>query len=186
MHSIVQDIRFTLRKLIKSPGFAVVSVLTLALGIGANTAIFTVVNASLLRALPYRNESRLVHLQETRTAEGIAQFELSYPDFLDLRERAHSFEALGGYSGTPATYTSKDGSEVLPVSVVSANFFDVLGVRLAQGRSFQANADVAGGERGVVLTYQGWQRRFGGDPRGDGTQPQPQRRTLFSCRNLAA
>jgi len=164
MRSIVQDLRFTLRKLVKSPGFTTVSVLTLALGIGANSAIFTVVNASLLRALPYHDESRLMHLQETRTSEGIAQFEFSYPDFLDLRERAHSFEAIGGYSGTPATYTSKDGSEVLPVSVVSANFFDVLGVRVAQGRSFQANADVAGGERGVILTYQGWQRRFGGDP----------------------
>jgi putative ABC transport system permease protein len=164
VRSIGQDIRYALRQLLRSPGFAVVSVLTLALGIGANTAIFTVVNASLLRALPYQNESRLLHLQETRAAEGVAQFEFDYPDFLDLRERAHSFEALAGYSGTPATYTSNDGAEVLPVTVVSANFFDVLGVRLAQGRTFQSNADLAGGERGVVLTYQGWQRRFGGEP----------------------
>lgn len=164
MSSIAHDIRYTLRQLLRSPGFAAVSVLTLALGIGANTAIFTVVNASLLRALPYQDESRLLHLQETRAAEGVAQFEFSYPDFRDLPERSHSFEALAGYSGSPATYSSKDGSEVLPITVVSANFFDVLGVRLTQGRSFQASADVAGGERGVVLTYQGWQRRFGGNP----------------------
>ena len=91
MRSIRQDIRYTLRQIVRSPGFAAVSVLTLALGIGANTAIFTVVNASLLRALPYQNESRLLHLQETRAAEGVAQFEFSYPDFLDLRERSHSF-----------------------------------------------------------------------------------------------
>jgi predicted permease len=149
---------------LKSPGFAAVSVLTLALGIGANTAIFTIVNASLLRSLPYPAESSLLHLQETRPSEGIAQMEFSYPDFVDLRTRANSFESVAGYSSAPATYSDPNGVQVIPVAAVSANFFDTLGVRLAQGRSFLANADVAGGERAVVLTYQGWQRRFGGTP----------------------
>ena len=162
MHSLSHQVRYAIRQLAKSPGFAVVSVLTLALGIGANTAIFTIVNASLLRSLPYPAESRLLHLQETRASEGVAQMEFSYPDFIDLRTRSNSFESVAGYSSTPATYSDSSGVQIIPVVDVSANFFDTLGVRLAQGRSFLANADAAGGERALVLTHQGWQRRFGG------------------------
>ncbi len=164
MRSVVQDVRYAIRKLSKSPGFAIVSVLILALGIGANTAIFTLVNASLLRSLPYRSPSSLVHMQQTRTAGDFTEMEFAYPNLVDLRDHSQSFEAVGGYSAYSATYSGRDGSEQVPVGVVSANFFDVLGVRLALGRSFQSNADAAGGERAVVLSYQGWQNRFGGDP----------------------
>jgi putative ABC transport system permease protein len=162
--SVLQYFPYAFRQLRKSPAFAAIAIITLALGIGANTAIFSLVNASLLQSLPYRSPASLVHLQETRTSEDFNQMEFSYPDFVDLRTQNHSFEAMGGYSGAAATYSGKDGAEQVPASVVSANFFDVLGVRLASGRSFQPNADAEGGERAVVLSYQSWQNRFGGDP----------------------
>jgi hypothetical protein len=87
--SIVQDVRYAIRQLAKSPGFAVVSVVTLALGIGANTAIFTLLNAALLQPLPYREPNRLVHLMETQTAGVWQQMEFSYPDYVDQIGRAH-------------------------------------------------------------------------------------------------
>jgi putative ABC transport system permease protein len=164
MHAIFDDLRYASRQLLKSPGFAVTAVLTLALGIGANTAIFTVVNAALLRALPLQEPERLVHLSEIRTAGTFQKMEFSYPDFVDFRDHNQSFTAVGGYFPVNATYTGREGSERVVATVASANFFEVLGVQPILGRVFAANADQAGGERTVLLTYAGWQTRFGGDP----------------------
>ena len=163
MHTILHEFRYALRQLCKSPGFTVVAVLTLALGIGANTAIFTVVNAALLRALPYQDPARLVQLGETRTAGTFQKMEFSYPDFVDFRDHNQSFSGVGGYSGTNLTYSGREGAEEVVAAVASANFFDVLGVRPMLGRVFASNADEAGGEKTVLLTYSGWQTRFGGD-----------------------
>ncbi len=163
MHTILHEFRYALRQLCKSPGFTVVAVLTLALGIGANTAIFTVVNAALLRALPYQDPARLVQLGETRTAGTFQKMEFSYPDFVDFRDHNQSFSGVGGYSGTNITYSGREGAEEVVAAVASANFFDVLGVRPMLGRVFASNADEAGGEKTVLLTYSGWQTRFGGD-----------------------
>ena len=163
MHTILHEFRYALRQLCKSPGFTVVAMLTLALGIGANTAIFTVVNAALLRALPYQDPARLVHLGETRTAGTFQKMEFSYPDFVDFRDHNQSFSGVGGYSGTNVTYSGREGAEEVVAAVASANFFDVLGVRPMLGRVFASNADEAGGEKTVLLTYSGWQTRFGGD-----------------------
>jgi len=164
MRTILDDLRYALRQLLKSPGFAITAVLTLALGIGANTAIFTVVNAALLRALPLQEPERLVHLSETRTTGTFQKMEFSWPDFLDFRDHNQSFAAVGGYFPINATYTGREGTERVVATVASANFFDVLGVQPMLGRVFAANADQAGGERTVLLTYAGWQTRFGGDP----------------------
>ena len=164
MHAIFDDLRYAWRRLLKSPGFAVTAVLTLALGIGANTAIFTVVNAALLRALPLQEPERLVHLSETRTTGTFQKMEFSYPDFVDFRERNRSFTGVGGYFPVNTTYSGREGAERVVATVASANFFDVLGVRPILGRVFAANADEAGGEKTVLLTYGGWQTRFGGDP----------------------
>ncbi len=163
MSAFSQDLRFAVRQIVKSPGFAVTAVLTLALGIGANTAIFTVVNAALLRALPFPDADRLVHLSETRTAGTFQKMEFSYPDFVDFRDHNQSFSAAGGYSPINTTYTGREGAERVAVTVASANFFDVLGVRPILGRVFAANADEAGGEKTVLLTHSAWQARFGGD-----------------------
>jgi putative ABC transport system permease protein len=163
MSAFLQDIRFAVRQIVKSPGFAATAVLTLALGIGANTAIFTVVNAALLRALPFPDPGRLVHLSETRTAGTFQKMEFSYPDFVDFREHNQSFSAIGGYSNINATYTGREGAERVATTVASANFFDVLGVNQILGRVFAPNADTAGGEKTVLLTHSAWQTRFGGD-----------------------
>ena len=164
MQTLFHDLRYALRQLRKSPGFAVVSLLTLALGIGANTAIFTVVNAALLRSLPYHDPGRLVYLNETRSGAQLQKMELSYPDFVDFRDQNRSFSGVGGYSPVNATYLGAEGAESVFATVASSNFFDVLGVAPILGRSFASNADLAGGERTVILTYSGWQTRFGGDP----------------------
>ena len=163
MLSIVQDVRYAIRQLAKSPGFAIVSVVTLALGIGANTAIFTLLDAALLRPLPYHEPNRLVHLMETRTDGGFQQMEFAYPDYVDLAQHTQSFSAIGGYSGTPVTYSDANHAEQTFAAFISANFLDVLGVQPALGRSFQPGADLAGGEKAVMLSYGGWQKRFGGD-----------------------
>jgi predicted permease len=163
MHSIMQDIRYGTRQLTKSPEFACVAVLTLALGIGANTAIFTLLNAALLRPLPYDQPDRLVHLMETRTAGVWQQMEFSYPDYVDLRQHNQSFSDLGGYSGSTITYSDSEKAEQVFGAFISANFLDVLGVRPALGRGFQPNADLPDGEKAVLLSYSGWQKRFGGD-----------------------
>ena len=164
MPTLFHDLRYALRQLRKSPGFAVVSVLTLALGIGANTAIFTVVNAALLRSLPYHDPGRLVYLGETRSGAQYQKMEFSYPDFVDFRDQNHSFSGVGGYSPVNATYLGPEGAEPVLATVVSSNFFEMLGVAPIQGRSFAPNADLAGGERTAILSYAGWQARFGGDP----------------------
>jgi len=161
--SIVQDIRYVFRQLAKSPGFAVVAALTLALGIGANTAIFSLLNAALLRPLPYEEPDRLVHLMETRTAGVWQQMEFSYPDYLDLRGQNRSSSSVGGYSGATINYADPEKAEQVFAAFISANFLDVLGVRPALGRSFRPGADLADGERAVLLSYSGWQKRFGGD-----------------------
>jgi predicted permease len=163
MHTILHEIRYAWRQLCKSPGFTVVAVLTLALGIGANAAIFTVVNAALLRALPFQDAGRLVHLSETRNAGTFQVMEFSYPDFVDFRNHNQSFSGIGGYFSIDTTFSGREGTEGVVATVASANFFDVLGVRPMLGRVFAANADEASGEKTALLTYSGWEKRFGGD-----------------------
>src|SRR5436309_7164772 len=121
MALIAQELRYALRQLRKSPGFTLVSILTLALGIGANTAIFTVVNAALLKSLPYHDPSRLVNLGETRTAGTFAKMPFSYPDYADFRTRNKSFADVGAYSSNDAIYSSSEGSEQVTATVMSAN-----------------------------------------------------------------
>src|ERR1019366_9193156 len=163
MNTLLQDLRYGVRMLRKSLGFTAVALVTLALGIGANTAIFSVVKPALLQALPYQQPEQLVQIWSTRTTGDFTQMEVSYPDFVDIRDHNQVFEQLGGYSMTGATYSGPNGAEQVPTPVASANFFDVLGVRMALGRGFQPDADGAHGEKAVILSYGGWQRRFGGD-----------------------
>ena len=164
MHTLLRDLQYGMRMLRKSPGFTAVALITLALGIGANTAIFSVVKPALLQSLPFQQPERLVQVWSTRTIGDRTQFEVSYPDFVDIRAHNQVFEQLGGYSATGSNYSGPNGTEQVPTPMASANFFDVLGVRLALGRSFQPDADGAHGEKAVILSYGGWQRRFGGDP----------------------
>jgi putative ABC transport system permease protein len=164
MKTLLKDVRFAARTLWKRPGFTAVAVVTLALGIGANTAIFTVIDAALLRSLPYRDPARLVHLWETKRSRDFERREASYPDFQDWRAQGSDvFEGVAGY--TPRAYTLNAGGEVVRArgATVTANFFDLLGARAAEGRTFVAGEDEPGAAPSVLLGHGLWLRRFGGD-----------------------
>ena len=162
MNSIIKDIRFALRGLMKHPGFAAIAVITLALGIGGSTSIFTVVDAALLRGLPYKSPDRLYHIWENTPKKEFPKREFSYPDYHDYQQN-NVFEGLAAYTGGGAILSGYGDPESLNSPRVSANFFSVLGVDPLLGRTFQAGEDTQGGPKVTVLTYGFWQRRFGGD-----------------------
>src|SRR5690242_5343560 len=124
-----QDIRYALRSLTKSARFSLTAIVTLALGIAANVAIFTFVNAALIRPLPYADASRLMEVYSSKQMEVNQQFEASYPDYLDWRRENQVFEAMAGYSRNGVIFKDRDKSEVLPTAVSSDNFFQTLGVK---------------------------------------------------------
>ena len=160
----LQDLRHSARGLTKRPGFTVAVVATIALGVGANAAIFSVVEAALLRPLPYAEPDRLVHLWfERALREGGGRLEASYPDFLDIRERATTLEGVAGYHTNRATLATGDAALVLPAAKVTANFFDLLGVTPLAGRRFEEGEDGVGASPVVIITHGLWQRAFGGD-----------------------
>jgi putative ABC transport system permease protein len=163
MHKLLQDLRYAARTLLNKPGFTLIAVITLALGIGASTAIFTVVDAALLRGLPYKSPEQLYHLWESTPQKEFAQREFSYPDYQDYQKN-QVLEGLAAYTGGGAIMTGRGEPERVVAPAVSANFFSLLGVDPAIGRTFQAGEDKPGAPRVVVLTYAMWQRQFGGDP----------------------
>ena len=160
--TILQDLRYELRTLRKSPRFTTIALLTLVLGIAANVAIFTFIDATLIQPLPYRDASRLMEIYDTRQAEVFTQFEVAYPDFLDWREQQQSFESLAGYQQNQVLLRGTGTPELLSSAVVTDNFFQTLGVQPISGRDFHAAEDVATAPRTVMLSYAWWQRHFGG------------------------
>jgi putative ABC transport system permease protein len=163
MESIVKDLKFAFRSLFKRPGFVAVAVLTLALGIGGSTAIFTVVDAALLRGLPYKSPDRLYHLWEKTPQGEFSKREFSYPDYQDYQQN-NVLESLAAYTGGRVLLSGAGEPEFVGGPRVSANFFSVLGVEPVIGRTFQPGEDKQGGPKVTVLDYGLWQRRFGGDP----------------------
>ena len=159
-----QDARVALRSLRSKPGFAAVVLVTMALGIGANGAIYTVVDAALLRPLPYRSPDQLVHLWETKNGMD-DRSEASFPDFVDWRAYNSSFEALEGYDGTNVTITGGDTPFRAQGARTTSGFLAMLGVPMVLGRSFAPGEDGPGGSPLVVISYGFWRRWFGGDPR---------------------
>ncbi|HYL61307.1 MAG TPA: ABC transporter permease [Candidatus Methylomirabilis sp.] len=159
MFQLLNDIRYAFRLLLKSPGFTLIAVLTLALGIGANTAIFSVVNAVLLRPLPFRDPSRLVLVIEKSKYPTIT---VSYENYLDWRDQSHAFESMEAIYGTNMTLTGKGEPERLVARRVTAGFFPLLGVSPKIGRNFTPEEDRPGGTPVAILSYGLWQRNFGG------------------------
>ncbi|MGD8698411.1 MAG: ABC transporter permease, partial [Gemmatimonadales bacterium] len=157
-----RDVRHTLRALRQNPGFTVVAVLTLALGIGANTAIFSVVNGVLLRPLPYADPDRLIRIFEIEPRGGW-WFTFSPPNFTSLRDEATLLEDVAAYRETSETLTGEGDPERLAAMRVSTGFFELLGTPPQLGRSFIPEEEVAGAEPVVILSHGLWQRRFGGD-----------------------
>jgi len=162
MHKLLQDLRYAVRTLLKKPGFTMIAVITLALGIGAGTAIFTVVDAALLRGLPYKSPEHLYHLWESTPQKEFAQREFSYPDYQDYQKN-QVLEGVAAYTGGGAIMSGRGEPERVLAPGASANFFSLLGVEPNLGRTFQPGEDKPGAPRVTVLTYGMWQRRFGGD-----------------------
>jgi putative ABC transport system permease protein len=163
METVRKDIQFALRGFRKNPGFTAMAVLTLMLGIGANTAIFSVVNAVLIRSLPFERPAGLVVLWGNVQRTTVERRGASYPDFLDWRAQTHTFVDLAAYGNT--TYTlAGDEPEPVDGEAVSAGYFNLLGARPAQGRLFRDEEDRPGAARVVVVGHALWQRRFAADP----------------------
>jgi len=160
--SVGQDVKFAARSLRKRPGFAATVLLTLALGIGANAAIFSVVDAILLKPLPFAQPDRLVHLWEVYQSNVDNRSEASYPDYLDWRARNRSFTDVAGYHGSGFVFDTEH-PQIVRAAKTTANFFDVLGVHAEIGRTFVAGEDGVGAPRRVLLGYEFWQRSFAGD-----------------------
>src|SRR5262245_19775081 len=163
---VLQDLRYSARILSKKPGFTLITVLTLALGIGANTAIFSVVNAVLIRAFPYKDADRLVIVWETRQGE---QNTVSPANFFDWQEQNSVFEGMAGYADTRVTLIDNSGAgdntpEEIPAQRTTANLFSVLGVNALLGRTFSPEDGRPGQNNVVVVSYGLWQNRFGGNP----------------------
>ncbi|MGH7647334.1 MAG: ABC transporter permease, partial [Gemmatimonadaceae bacterium] len=161
--SLAQDVRIALRGLRTRRTFAFTVIVTIALGVGANAAIFSVLDAVLLRALPYAQPDRLVHLWETFQSNVVNQSEASYPDYVDWRARNRVFADMGGYQGASFVLGTEHPT-VERGTKSTANFFDVLGVRAALGRTFAAGEDAPGAPRVALLSDALWKRSFGGDP----------------------
>jgi len=158
----MNDLKFAFRQLLKNPGFTAVAVLKLALGIGANTAIFSIFNALLVRRLPFPNPDRLVWVEE------ISKQSSQEPwggHFLDWQEHSQTLEAIATYDNATRTLITKTGPERVEVSMISAGFLSLLGAYpIPPGRSFSATEDKPGGERVAILSHELWQRHFRGDP----------------------
>ena len=185
MHTLWQDMRYALRLLTKNPGFGAIAVLSLALGIGANTTIFTVINAILLHPLPVKDISRVVQVDtidtKTRvTAANATKLGMSFPNYQDYARDNQVFTALGCTVG-PLPLTWSGGAEPKQIfgQLVSANYFDILGMRPAAGRFFLPDEDTKlGGNDVAVLSYSLWANKFGSDPSRGRQSSHAQRHSL--------
>jgi putative ABC transport system permease protein len=164
METFLQDLRFGARTLRRNPGFTIVAVITLALGIGANSAIFSVVNAVLLRPLPYAEPDRLMRVFASAPERGLSQTNLSFRHVTALEEENRSFERVGAYTSDSANLTGIDEPLQLNVTRMSAGVLDVLKIYPAAGRNFLPEEDKAGAPHVVILSHNLWKNQFGGAP----------------------
>jgi len=163
MQTLWQDLRYGARMLLKKPGFTLIAVITLALGIGANAAIFSVVNAVLLRPLPFKDPDRLMLIRETKLPQ-FPEFSVSPGNFLDWRKQNTVFERLVAFSGLSFNMVGTGDPEQIRGMKVTDGFFATLGAQPQMGRDFLAEEDQPGRDNVVILSHGLWQRRFGGDP----------------------
>jgi putative ABC transport system permease protein len=162
LECLQQDFRFALRQLRKSPGFTAIAALTLALGIGANTAVFSIVYSALLQPLPYRDASRLMVLNETTPNVGVVT--VSYPNFLDWRAQSHTFSEFAALHNVSFNLSGVTEPESISGFAVSPNFLAMIGMRPIIGRDFQPSEEKSGTDPVAILSYSLWQRRFAGTP----------------------
>ncbi|MCI0722874.1 MAG: ABC transporter permease [Acidobacteria bacterium] len=170
LEQIWHDVRFGARMLVNSPGFTIVAVLTLALGIGANTAMFSIIDAILLRPLSFPDPERLVQIWETDRRQGLFQQTISPHEFNDWRTNTKSFEVIAAYKFAPLTLIEEGRAEYVRASAVSASFFSVLRVQPMLGRDFLPEEDAPGRNRVAILSFAFWKQHFGSDPAVVGRQ----------------
>jgi len=165
--NILRDVRFGFRVLVKNPGFTSIAILTLALGIGANTAIFSFVYAALLRPLPYSQPAQLITLgcyrPQQSTPDPLDNWVVSYPDYVDWAHQSTAFQSLAGFSGDGFIYRGNGESQLINGAQSTTNFFSTLGVTPFLGRDFAPGEDIASGPKVAMLTYGFWLTQFGGD-----------------------
>jgi putative ABC transport system permease protein len=164
MQTLLQDLRYGARALLKNPGFTLVAVITLGLGVGANTAIFSVVNAALLRRLPY-DATRLVAVEAFNPQKEKSAYGAPPADFWDWEEQSRSFEQLAMHSGGGIGLKESERIEVISGARVTVNFFETFGVQPMLGRSFANEEGFLNGPRVIILSHRLWRQRYGGDPR---------------------
>ncbi len=163
MRDLWQDTRYGLRMLRKNPGFTIIAVATLALGIGANTAIFSVLYGVLLKPLPYSNPERIVSIWQATPASGFLQLGMSEPQYIELRDASQSFDEVGGYLFRRVTLADDEGSERIMAAIMTTGVVETLGDQPIIGRPFSAEDSVPGNQRVVILSHAFWQREFAGD-----------------------
>src|SRR5687767_10325180 len=163
MKTLWQDVRYSTRMLLKHPAYTLIAVITLALGIGANAAIFSIVNDVLLRSLPFQEPDRIVTLWENNTKENIARDDASPANFLDWRERQQVFSAIAFANPNSLDFEGSGEPEVIRAAAVSNGFFEVFGTSALYGRTFLPEEYEQGKNQVVMLSHGVWQRRFGGD-----------------------
>src|SRR5918996_1188327 len=164
MESLRSDINYALRNLWKRPGFTLVAVLTLAIGIGANTAIFSAINALLLKPLPFTELDRVVTIWDKLPSRGLDHNEVSLANYLDWQAQGQSYVQLALYRWWSANLTGIDPPERIQGFLVTANFFDALGMKPIMGRNFTEEENQPGKDAVAIITHSLWQRRFGADP----------------------
>jgi putative ABC transport system permease protein len=165
MEKLAQDIRFALRSLLRRPGFALTAIVTLGLGIGSTTAIFSVVNAVLLRPLPFERADRIVAIRNLWTKTGLRANTVSAPDVDDWKAQSRSFEAMAYYTGGETSVTMGSVADYVPVYRITPGFFEALGARAAMGRLFSDEEQKAGASPVVVISDAFWRKQFNADPR---------------------
>ena len=164
MTTFLADLRYALRSLSRSPGFAAAAIVTLALGIGANTAVYSLVRGVLFRSLPFAAPERIVALSESYPARGYPTMVASPPNYLDWKAQSRSFSSMAAYSTADLALSEGGEPERLRAATVTADFFETLGVAPLAGRTFSADEFVTGRDQVAVLSHGVWQRRFGSDP----------------------
>ena len=164
LHNLFEDLRIGARILRKNPAFASLAVLTLAIGIGANTAIFGLANAAFFRPLPYPNAERLAFLWQNNQRTGETEGFVSYPNFADWRAQSHSFADMAFFMSAKSILSGAGDPERTPSALVSTNIFSVLGVNPILGRGFAPDEQVPGHSNVAVISYHLWRTRYGGDP----------------------
>lgn len=164
MPALLRDVRYAVRLILKNPTFSFVAILTIALGVGANTAVFSVINGILLRPLSFREPERLVAIQQKNDAKGWSEFQVSFPDFIDWRQQHQTFEDMAAYRETSFTLSGDDEPERIQGAFVTASFFQTLGVNPILGRTFTADDEQQRDTLIVVIGEGLWRTRFGADP----------------------